>query len=327
VLRRSGLRVAIVGGLLAIVATAGAVSTASGQSAVACGPATTSTLQAVDAMVANNIDRGELSGSETQVDLSHVTGDADLLSALAADNATATARAVARIVYHHFWHIVRLRVLDGTGRLLADVGGPNVIAPVDGVLRSAAGAQIGSFVMSVQDDIGFAKLETRAVGDPIGIYVGGRLVAERGGTFPKLEPVGATVALAGVRYSAQTLTYDAFPSGTLDAVIALAPPTAAQSEQSCGAVVVGEIGRVAERLALRFHPLAASYGNFVEVVHSETGADVVVRIGLRVIAGSGGPGPLTLPRSGTVSYEDRLWSVFTFAPTPPAMVYLLIPAT
>ncbi|MGA2006714.1 MAG: hypothetical protein ABSH27_04040 [Solirubrobacteraceae bacterium] len=324
--RRSGLRLTIVCGLLATLATAGAVSTASGQAAVACGLATTSTLQAVDAMVANNIDRGELSGSETQVDLGHVTGDADLLSALAADDATATARAVAQIVYHHFWHIVRLRVFDAAGRLLADVGGPYVIAPVDGVLRSAGGQQIGSFVMSVQDDVGFAKLETRAVGDPIGIYVGGRLVTERGAQFPKLEPAGATVALGGLRYSSQTLTYDAFPSGTLDAVIALPPPTAALSEQSCGAVAVAEIGRVAERLALRFHPLAASYGNFVEVVHSETGADVVVRIGLRVIAGSGGPGPLTLPSSGTVSYEDRLWSVFTFAPTPPARVYLLIPA-
>jgi hypothetical protein len=327
VFRRSGLQVTIVCGLLATVATAAAVSTASGQPAVACGSATTSTLQAVDAMVANNIDRGELSGSETQVDLGHVTGDVALLTALATDSASATAHAVARIVYHHFWHIVRLRVFDAAGRLLADVGGPDVIAPVDGVLRSAAGAQIGTFVMSVQDDVGFTKLETRAVGDPIGIYVGGRLVTELGAQFPKLEPAGASVRLGGLRYSFQTLTYAAFPTGTLDAVIALPPPTAALTDQSCGAVAVAEIGRVAERLALRFHPLAASYDDYVEVVHSETGAEVVVRIGLRVIAGSGGPGPPTLPSSGTVSYEGRLWSVFTFAPTPPATVYLLIPAT
>jgi hypothetical protein len=101
-------------------------------------------------------------------------------------------------------------------------------------------------------------------------------------------------------------------------------PAAALAVESCSAVDVSEIGRVAERLALRFHPLAANYRNFVQVVNSETGALVVVRIGQRVIAGSGGPGPLTLPSQGTVSYEDRLWSVFTFAPTPPARVYLLV---
>jgi hypothetical protein len=299
----------------------------SAQAGVACAASTSATLAAVAATVANNIDRGELSGSETQVDLGHVTSDPALLAAVAADDIPATVRAVARIVYHHFWHIVRLRVLDTAGNVLADVGGPDVIAPVDGVLRSAAGAQIGTFVMSVQDDIGFAKLERRALGDSIGIYVAGQLVAERGAEFPKLEPAaGTTVTLAGVRYGTETLTYDAFPSGTLDAVIALPAPAAAQTRESCTAVEVGEIGFVAERLALRFHPLASNYSNFAEVVHSETGAIVVVRIGLRVIAGSEGPGPATLPTAGTVSYEGQLWSVFAFAPTPPAKVYLLIPA-
>ncbi len=313
---------------------AGAISAAavpaasSAQAADACGASTPTTLATVAALVASDIDRGERTGSETQVDLGHVTGDAALLAAVAADDIPATARAVAKIVYHHFWHIVRLRVLDAAGNLLADVGGPAVIAPVDGVLRSAAGAQIGTFVMSVQDDVGFAKLERRALGDSIGIYVAGELVAERGAEFPQAEPAAdTTVTLAGVPYATETLTYDAFPSGTLDAVIALPPPTAAQTRESCTAVQVGEVGFVAERLALRFHPLASNYSNFAEVVHSETGAVVVVRIGLRVIAGSEGPGPATLPTAGTVSYEGQLWSVFAFAPTPPAKVYLLIPAS
>ena len=313
-------------GLLAAAALAGALPAASGQAAVACGPSTTSTLAAIDAMVANNIYRGEEGGSETQVDLGHVTTAPDLIAAVGADNVAATAQAVARIVYHHFWHIVRLRVYDATGRLLADVGGPYVIAPVDGLLHSAGGAQIGSFVMSVQDDVGFAKLETRALGEAIGIYLNGRRVADLGGAFPKVEPLGTSVTLGGVRYASETLTYDAFPSGTLDAVIAVPTPSAPLTRESCAAVEVSEIGRVAERLALRFHPLAANYGSFVQVVNSETGAVVIVRIGRRVIAGSGGPGPATLPDGGTVSYEDRLWSVFTFAPTPPARVYLLIPA-
>jgi len=312
----------------AALCAAAVPAASSAQPAGACGASTSATLASVAALVANNIDRGELSGSETQVDLGHVTSNAALLAAVAADDIPATVRAVSRIVYHHFWHIVRLRVLDAAGNVLADVGGPDVIAPVDGVLRSPAGTQIGTFVMSVQDDVGFAKLGRRALGDSIGIYVAGRLVAQRGAEFPTLEPAAdAPVTLAGVRYGTETLTYDAFPSGTLDAVIALPAPTATQTRESCTAVEVGEVGFVAERLALRFHPLASNYSNFAEVVHSETGAVVVVRIGLRVIAGSEGPGPATLPTAGTVSYEGQLWSVFTFAPTPPAQVYLLIPAS
>jgi hypothetical protein len=312
---------------LAALAVASAVPAALGQAGPPCGASTTATLETIDGMVASNIDRGELYGSETQADLAHVESAPDLVAAVAADDASATRKAVQRLVYHPFWHIVRLRVLDASGRVLADFGGPDVIAPVPGVLRSAAGAPIGTFVMSVQDDVGFTKLEVRAVGDPIGIYFGGLLVAQLGGTFPKQEPAGTDVLLAGVRYAAETLTFNAFPAGTLDAVLAVPAPAAALVRESCAAVGVAEIGRVAQRLSLRFHPLVSSYNNYVEVVHSETGAVVVVRIGRRAIAGSEGFGPLTLPRSGTVSYEGRLWSVYSFAPTPPATIYLLIPVS
>ncbi len=304
---------------------AAVVPAASGQGAsAACGPETSSTLATVDAMVATNIYRGELGGNETLTDASHVENNPALLAAVAADNVPATLAAVKRIVYHPFWHIVRLRVLGPAGQLLADFGGPHVIAPVPGVLRSATGAVIGSFVMSVQDDVGFTKLETRAIDDPIGIYSGGVLVAQLGGQFPKREPSTPTLMLGGGYYDAQTLTFDAFPSGTLNAVMAVPTPSPALTRESCTAVLVGEIGRIAERLALRFHPLAASYGNYVEVVHSDTEAVVVVRIGLRTIAGSAGLGPLTLPSSGTILYDGHEWSVFSFAPTPPAKIYLLI---
>ena len=273
-------------------------------------------------MVASTIYGGELVGSETQWNLRHITGAGGLLAAVAADNRAAALKAVQRIVYHHRWHIVRLRALDDAGRILADVGGPYVIAPVTGVLRSR-GAVVGSFVMSVQDDLGFTKLEHRFVGDPIAIYVNRRLVVELGGRFPYLAPGGTGVNLGVIHYSTATLTYRAFPNGTLSAVIAVPPPPSLTA-QPCAAVVVGEIGRVVERIAARFHPLAASYGAFVQTAHSYTGAIVVVRIGMRAIAGSEGPGPATLPTSGTVSYLGKNWSVFSFAPTPPAQIYLLI---
>jgi drug/metabolite transporter superfamily protein YnfA len=278
-------------------------------------------------MVATNIYRGELGGTETKIDLRHITGAADLLAAVAADDRRATLTAVQRIVYHSFWHIVRLRVLDAAGRVLADFGGPYVIAPVTGVLRSASGGVVGSFVMSVQDDAGFAKLEYRFVGDRIGIYVNGKLVVERGGSFPYLTPTGAGLKLDGVLYNEVPRTYDAFPNGTVTAVIAVPIPVTTLPVQSCTAVVVGEIARVAQRIAALFSPLAANYPAFVEIITADTGALVVVRLGLRTIAGSAGPGPLTLPESGPVVYLSQIWTVFSFAPTPPARIYLLIATT
>jgi hypothetical protein len=304
-----------------VLASAGAP--AAGGVAVACGPAALTTLSSFDAAVANNIYRGELAGSETNVDIGHVTTAPDLLAAVTADNAVATMTAVKRIVYHPFWHIVRLRVLDPSGRLLADFGGPYVIAPVTGPLR-AGGKVVGSFVMSVQDDVGFSKLESRAVGDPIAIYVGGRRVVQLGADFPTVAPAGSSLALGGAPYSLVPLTFNAFPTGTLDALLAVPAPSLQLESQSCAAVSLAETERVVKRIASRFHPLAASYGNFVETVHADTGAVVVVRIGLRAIAGSEGPGPAALPASGSVIYEGQNWSVFSFAPTPPARIFVLV---
>ena len=52
------------------------------------------------------------------------------------------------------------------GKLLADVGGPYVLAPVRGVLRYH-GRDRRRYVMSVQDDLGYVKLETRFIGLPL----------------------------------------------------------------------------------------------------------------------------------------------------------------
>jgi hypothetical protein len=307
-----------------LLAGAGLVASASGAASLACGPATLATLTSVDSAVATNIYRGELGGSETEIDVSHVTTSADLLAAVAADDKAATLTVVKRLVYHPFWHIVRLRVLDAAGNVLADFGGPYVIAPVSGSLKEN-GRVIGSFVLSVQDDIGFTKLESHAVGDPIAIYVSGRRVAELGAEFPLAQPTATALTLGDSGYGLVPTTYNAFPTGTLVAVLAVPVPTLAQESQSCAAILLAENERVVKRIAARFTPLAARYGNFVETVHADTGAVVVVRIGLRAIAGSEGPGPPALPQSGSVSYQGRIWSVFSFAPTPPARIFVLVP--
>ncbi|HEY7965480.1 MAG TPA: hypothetical protein VID68_00475 [Solirubrobacteraceae bacterium] len=321
--RRRARTAAAAGLALAAVALAATAPASPAAVAAPCGAETVPTLTALDGRIATNIYGGELGGSETQIDLHHVTAATDLLAAVSSSDIGATLTAVKRIVYHPFWHIVRLRVLDATGALLADFGGPYVIAPVDGTLV-AGGRTIGTFVMSVQDDVGFTKLEMHAVGDPIGIYVAGRLVASLGASFPKVQPIAPRLRLAGRRYALASETYNAFPTGTLTAVLAIPLPPAAAMAKPCAAVALAETQRVVLRIAARFHPLAARYTNFVETAHADTGVLVIVRIGLRVIAGSGGPGPLVIPTAGTVSYAGRTWSVFSFAPTPPARVYVLV---
>ena len=318
-------RAALAASLVAVLAIAGwAGAAASAQTTAPCGGATLGTIAAVVAQVADNIYRGELAGGEVNADTGHVTTSVPLLDAVQADDAAAALRAVHALVYHPLWHIVRLRVFDAQGKLLADVGGPYVIAPLRGSL-TLGGQVIGRYVMSVQDDYGYTLLETHAVGDPIAIYYRGRDVAWKGGTFPAVAPTGPTLTRDGLTYTVLTETYGAFPTGTLEAVILVPPPAPSLDALGCVVVRADEIGRIAENLSTRFHPLDASYANFVEVVHVDTGATVLLRIGPRAIPGSMGLGPLTLPNRGTVDYLGREWWVFSFAPTPPARIYLLIP--
>jgi len=307
----------------AIVALGAAGSAAATATTGPCGRATTATIAAVDAAVATNIYRNELAGTEVSWDLRNVTAARDLATALAHGNAAAVRKATQRIVYHPGWHIVRLRVSGRRGQVLADVGGPYVIAPVGGDLRWN-GRIVGHFVMSVQDDVGITKLESRFVGDPIGIYVAGRLVAAAGGRLPASQPQGAALTLAGVRYVLVSETDRAFPNGSLTVIVLVAPAIAALEQRSCTAVRVGEFGRIATRLSHLGFVFPQRYPVYATSVLTYTGAQVFVRAGAVQIASSGAPGPPAIPSRGAVTYEGRRWLVFSFVALPPARVYLLV---
>jgi hypothetical protein len=313
---------------------AGQGSADPGSAPPACGSAqATSTLAAVDTLTADDIYANELSGTEESFDVSQVTADTQLRAAVATGNAAAARAAVSALVYHPAWHIVRLRVFDATGAILADVGGPYVIAPVSGALV-LDGRTVGGFVMSVQDDTGFTKLETRFVGDPIAIYVDGAVVAERHATFPPALPAGSSLELAGTSYRLLEQTYQAFPTadldgtlgaGTLVAAIVVPPPDAATAALPCPLVRAGEFGRIAERFAALAFALPYHYPGFARTVATFTGADVFVRRGSVHLASSAGDGPAQIPRSGEVTYEGRTWLVFSFEPLPGTTVYVLAP--
>ena len=292
--------------------------------AAACGAETQATVAAVDANAAEHIYANELAGGEVDFDIAKVTGAADLRRAVAADDKAAALRAATRIVYHPAWHIVRLQVFDASGKLLADFGGAYVIAPVAGILRSGS-RTIGRFLMSVQDDTGETKLETRFVGNPIAIYISGFLVADRYATFPPEEPPGPSLTVGPTRYAVVRQTLEAFPSGPLVEMMLVPPPAPSLARLGCPLVRAQEFGRIATRLAALATDLGHQYPGYAATVATYTGADVFVRSTGRQLGTSGGNGPARLPTSGTVSYLGKTWLVFSFEPLPPARIYLLIP--
>ena len=308
----------------AAIAAFAAVHASTARAGASCGTASASTVGAVDATVTADIYRNELAGTEVTADLAHITGAADLVRAVAADNRAATLKAVSRIVFHPHWHIVRLRALDAKGRLLADVGGPYVVAPVTGVLRSG-GHAVGNFVMSVQDDAGVTKLESRFVGDPIGIYAHGALVAGLGAAVPSTLPSGSTVRLAGVPFRSLAQGFTAFPGGIVSGVIFVPPLPGSLTTEPCASVRAQEFGRVAARLARLASALPAHYYAYAATVRIFTGAEVFVRRGSSQLASTDGGGPPLLPSSGAITYQGVSWLVSSFEPRPYTRVYVLVP--
>jgi hypothetical protein len=117
---------------------------------------------------------------------------------------------------------VRLRVTTG-GRLLADVGGPFVLAPVRAPLR-LGGRTIGSFVLSIQDDEGYKRLAERLAGLEVLMYMGARLVKSTLGPAPGLVPTSGLVTRAGRSFHAYTFAAEAFPAGPLRITVLIPAP-------------------------------------------------------------------------------------------------------
>jgi hypothetical protein len=308
---------------LAAIAIAGAAlgATASSGSAPACGRSTTTTIAAIDTAVAQGIYAQELHSRAVSRDLAHVTGSQALLSALASDDEAAAQAAVHTIVYTPHWHIVRLRVVKA-GRVIADVGGPDVIAPVSGTLR-AHGRTLATYVMSVQDDLGYVKLVSRFIGIPVDLYRKGAFLMGTLEPAPRVSGTATAVRVHGSPYLLEPLTARAFPSGRLGIALLIPAPSSAVSAASCESVALATWGSIAVHIAARLEPLQAHYQALVDVLHGTTGGPAYVRAGSKLIAG--GTLPEHLPTSGLISYGGRSWAVFSWEPVPPARVYFLTP--
>jgi len=200
-----------------------------------CGASSEDTVTNTLSHIARLIYEGE-AGRRSLTQIHRVQRNGPLLRAVAASNPVATRAAVAALLHQH---IVRLRVRSGSdsaasgsgggasgsdgGRLLADVGGPFVLAPVEAPLR-LGGRKIGSFVLSIQDDEGYKRLANRLAGLDVLMYMGSRLVKSTLGAAPGPVPTSGPFSFHGRSYRLYTFTAKAFPTGPLRITVLIPMP-------------------------------------------------------------------------------------------------------
>ena len=294
-----------------MTSSAAPVSAAATATAQPCGPAAAETLARTVGLVATRIYANEVSSSEVLRDKRQVESFAPLSSALAGGNRAGVREAVKSLVFSHT-HVVRLRVMRGA-QVIADVGGPQILAPVSGSLRRG-GSTVGHYVLSVQDDLGYVKLVTRFTGVPLVLREGAHTVPVAGAVNPGPAsiPAHGPVAYRGGTYEAFSLDAQAFPNGPLR-ISLLVPVPAGLSRSSCGEIKVTELGDVARRISRRFVLSPTNFSAYIKATAPLTGGLLYIRSGSRQLAGGTDPGPAGLPERGTVSYRGSRYGVFSFA--------------
>jgi hypothetical protein len=333
---RVGLVAALLGSAASVAVALAPTAPASASPTVACAGGSAAVRFAIDDRIVRMIYNNELSSPEVTTDIAHITSASDLVHAVATNNSAAALTAVTRLVYTKGWHIVRLRVMSSAGRVLADVGGPNVLAPVSANLVSG-GSVVGSFEMSVQDDRGYKKLVTGIVGTPMELYSNGKPLEGSMHDPPSSPPSGKTLKFAGVNYDVDNYKINAFPSGQLDSVVLIPIPSAALDAKSCSAVRLAATAAIVANVASAFGPHAefkflSHTSLFVTDAHEYAAGPIFVMRGSTEIAGSDRlpgstdpPPPAGLPKSGTVTYGSSQWLVYSFEPFPPDRIYVLQP--
>ncbi|HEY4450440.1 MAG TPA: hypothetical protein VGN13_02455 [Solirubrobacteraceae bacterium] len=278
--------------------------------APACGTRAPEALATATGMVATRIYAGELSGTETRSDQRQVEGFAPLQSALAAGNREALKAAVTTLVYSHT-HVVRLRVTRGA-RVLADVGGPYILAPVSGTLR-AHGRVLGHYVLSVQDDLGYIKLVTRFLAVPLVLRVGSHQIPVTGqlAPAPASIPNHGPLSYRGKTYEAFSFAARSFPGGPLR-ISLLVPPAGGLAARSCAQIRSAALAHAAQLISRRFRLGPSSFAVYIEFVRTLTDGLLYVRSGARQLAGTTTPGPARLPTSGAVTYRGHSYAVSSF---------------
>jgi hypothetical protein len=163
--------------------------------------------------IAKIIYAGEAGPRRTLPQITRIQQSQPFLRAVAARDPIATKAAIDSLLTEH---VVRLRVLVG-GRVLADVGGPYVLAPVTAPVLSG-GRTVARMILSIQDDEGYLRLLRRLVGLRMLMYVNPshpQLVKNSLGPEPGTVPASGFYEYRGRPYRVFTVNASAFPSGPL----------------------------------------------------------------------------------------------------------------
>lgn len=166
----------------------------------------------------------ERAGPHVSSTLRHVERFAPFRRAVARADPLATRAAIVSLFGSHI-HMVRIRASRGPA-LVADVGGPAVLAPVQGTLLGARGRPYGHFLLAVQDDAGYVKLVRRFTGAQVLLRSGAHQVIGTLSPGPASVPDRGRVAYRGRDYEAYSFAAEAFPSGPLRISILVAQPPA-----------------------------------------------------------------------------------------------------
>jgi hypothetical protein len=162
--------------------------------------------------VGERIYQEELHSPDVTATLHHMESSTVFQHAVAAGDASATRAAIVDFFGQHI-HVVRVRVTIGS-KLLIDEGGPFVLAPVQGTLRSD-GKVVGHFTMAIQDDAGYLRLARLFTGAEVLMRTGSKQVMGTLDPGPTSVPDRGEVAYRGHAYQAYSFVGEAFPEGPL----------------------------------------------------------------------------------------------------------------
>jgi hypothetical protein len=187
------------------------------RSALRCAGSAAQTHVATLGHVGERIYQEEAGSDYVRATLHHIEADAGFQRAVATRDLAATRAAIVGFFAAHI-HVVRVRVnvseSSGAQRFFYDLGGPYVLAPVHGTLRSA-GKLVGRFSFAIQDDAGYMKLAHRFTGAEVLMRTGEKQVQGTLQPGPASVPARGRVGYRGRDYDAYSFNGEAFPSGPL----------------------------------------------------------------------------------------------------------------
>jgi hypothetical protein len=179
---------------------------------ISCPAAASQTRAAVLGRVGERIYEEELHSAYVAATVRRMENTAAFRSAVASHDVAATRAAIIGFFAAHI-HVVRVRVIVN-GKLLYDLGGPHVLAPVQGTLR-VGGKVVGRFLTAIQDDAGYLKLAQLFTGAQVLMRTSSGQVAGTLAPGPASIPDRGTVTYRGRTFQVFSFTGTAFPSGPL----------------------------------------------------------------------------------------------------------------